>query len=207
MRPAATPPQHADFGMRRPAIKKGIDFKDLEPHDGSKSLRLFSVMLVIAAAAAVAAPLASAQAEETCFHVCLKPRMTRTDIDDRAIRAAMAGCRDECDARAAAELHSAACVPTPIEADEFRKIRSASPSVIGFANAFIWDVNNVLGDKTIRRIEIAAYNLSMQEVTMTATGVAGPGRRATFLVGQAFDGYPAARLSSRVTAIYACPAL
>lgn len=167
----------------------------------------------LALRAASALLLLPARALDACFTDCLRPRLTSPTIDDSAIRDAMAACRDACAARAMARLAEtgaartlAACEPAALAPDEFRKIRSASPSVVGFANSFTWDVNNVLPDKIIRRVEIATQNLSLQDIVMSASGVVEPGERGTFFVNFVADGYPAARLSSRVVAVYACPA-
>lgn len=162
-------------------------------------------------AALFCAPLA-AQAADACFSACLKPRIGAPDIDDQTIREALSACRAQCESETRERIAAGggaaalACAPQPLGPEEFRKIRSASPSVVGLAGAFLWEVNNILPDKVIRRVEIATQNMALQEVAMTAAGVAPPGERATFLVPHVGDGYPAVRLSSRVLAVYACPA-
>ena len=164
-------------------------------------------------AAAFFAAMSFACAAETCFHVCLKAKMTASDIDDQGIRDLMAQCRDDCDEETEARLKEqglsdkiAACAPQPLDDAELKKIRSGSPSVVAFANAFTWDVNNVLSDKIIRRVEIATQSLSLQDVTITGTGFVAPGESGTFFMNNVADGYPSLRVTSRIKAIYACPA-
>ncbi|MEJ0096359.1 MAG: hypothetical protein WDN46_24025 [Methylocella sp.] len=166
--------------------------------------------LAVAAAALIAAPK-EAPAAETCFRACLKAKMTAPDIDDQAIRDLMRGCRDACQNDAEARLKAeglgdklAACVPEPVDDADVKKVRSASPSVVAFANAFTWDVNNVLPGKIIRRVEILTQSLSLAEVTLSAGGIVGPGESGTFLISNVTDGYPSMRVTSRIKAIYAC---
>jgi hypothetical protein len=149
---------------------------------------------------------------ETCFHVCVKAKMTASDIDDQGIRDLMSACRDDCEEQARTRLEVkglagriAACTPEPVEAADVKKVRSGSPSVVAFANAFTWDVNNVLPGKIIRRVEIATQSVSLQDVTITASGIVEPGESATFFMNNVADGYPSLRVTSRVKAIYACP--
>ncbi len=169
-------------------------------------------ILVFIAGGAMIAAINSGRAAETCFHACLKGSMTATDIDDQGIRDLMALCHDDCEEAAEARLKAqgldgkiAACAPQPVAQSELKQIRSASPSVVAFANAFTWDVNNVLPGKVIRRIEIATQNMALQEVTITAAGVVEPGETGTFFMNNVADGYPALRVTSRIKAIYACP--
>jgi hypothetical protein len=153
-----------------------------------------------------------AAVSETCFHVCLKAKMTASDIDDQGIRDLMTGCRDDCEDEARSRLKAkglagkiAACTPEPVDDADVKKVRSGSPSVVAFANAFTWDVNNVLPGKIIRRVEIATQSVSLQDVTITASGIVEPGESATFFMNNVADGYPSLRVTSRVKAIYACP--
>jgi hypothetical protein len=170
-------------------------------------------MLVLGVCAgALIGATASGRASETCFHVCLKDKMTDTDIDDQGIRDLMADCRDDCEEQAVARLKAKgldekvdACAPQPVSDADLKKIRSASSSVVAFANAFTWDVNNVLPGKIIRRVEIGTQSLSLQEVTLTASGIVEPGETGTFLMNNVADGYPSLRVTSRIKAIYACP--
>ena len=67
-------------------------------------------------------------------------------------------------------------------------------------------MNNVLSDKIILRVEIATQSLSLQDVTITATGFVAPGESGTFFMNNVADGYPSLRVTSRIKAIYACPA-
>ncbi len=167
-------------------------------------------LLLMGAGAALIAGAAPA-ATQTCFHICLKQNMTAPDIDDQGIRDAMAGCRDECEEKELAHLAEqgltekiAACSSEPVDDADLKKLRSASPSVVAFANAFTWDVNNVLPRKIIRRVEIATQSLALQEVTITASGFVEPGGSGTFLMTNVADGYPSLRVTSRVKAVYAC---
>ncbi|WP_294541970.1 hypothetical protein [uncultured Rhodoblastus sp.] len=153
-----------------------------------------------------------AASADTCFHVCLKAKMTATDITDQGIRDLMTGCRDECEDEARARLAAkgladkiAACTPQPVDDADLKKVRSGSPSVVAFANAFTWDVNNVLPGKIIRRVEIGTQTMSLQGVTITASGIVEPGESATFLMNNVSDGYPSLRVTSRIKAIYVCP--
>jgi hypothetical protein len=171
-----------------------------------------AMLHLIAGAAGMMAVMNSGRAVETCFHACLKEKMTASDIDDQGIRDLMAGCRDDCDEQAEARLKAkglddkiAACTPQPVDDRDLKKVRSASPSVVAFANAFTWDVNNVLPGKIIRRVEIGTQSMSLQDVTLTAAGVIEPGETGTFFMNNVADGYPSLRVTSRIKAIYACP--
>jgi hypothetical protein len=153
-----------------------------------------------------------AASADTCFHVCLKAKMTATDITDQGIRDFMSVCRDDCEDQARARLEAkglagkiAACTPQPVDDADLKKVRSGSPSVVAFANAFTWDVNNVLPGKIIRRVEIGTQSMSLQDITITASGIVEPGESATFFMNNVGDGYPSLRVTSRIRAIYACP--
>ncbi len=167
-------------------------------------------LLILAVGAAVlAGPTAAA---ETCFHACLKPKMTATGISDQSIRDLMSACQGDCEDQARARLAArgmagriAACAPRPVDDADLKKVRSASPSVVAFANAFTWDVHNVLPGKIIRRVEIGTQTMSLGDVTLTASGIVEPGETGTFFMNNVGDGYPALRVTSRIKAIYACP--
>lgn len=170
-------------------------------------------ILVLAAVLALAGANAAARATETCFHTCLKAKMVSPTIDDQTIRDDIQACKDSCDEEERATLEAdglaakiAACVPEKLPDADLKKVRSASPSVVAFANAFTWDVNNVLPDKIIRRIEITTQNMSLEDITMSAGGTVTPGQSATFLMKYIADGYPSMRVTTRVKAIYACSA-
>jgi hypothetical protein len=172
-----------------------------------------AMLLVGVCAGALIAATTYGRAAETCFHVCLKASMTDTNIDDQGIRDLMADCRDDCQEKAEARLKAQglaakvdACQPQPVDDADLKKVRSASPSVVAFANAFTWDVNNVLPGKIIRRVEIGTQSLSLQDVTLTASGIVEPGETGTFFMNNVADGYPSLRVTSRIKAIYACPA-
>jgi len=153
----------------------------------------------------------AALARETCFHSCLKTKLIAPDIDDQTIRDNMQMCKSSCDRDQKAQLESegtaakvAACVPEKLDDQDFKKVRSASPSVVAFANTFTWDVENVLPDKVIRRVEITTQNLSLEDITMSAGGIVEPGQKETFLMKNVADGYPSMRVTTRIKAIYAC---
>ncbi len=173
---------------------------------------MLRAMLVLASGVvALIAATNELAAAETCFHACVKTKMTETDIDDQAIRDLMQDCRDSCQEEAETRLKAeglgeklAACVPEPIDDADVKKIRSASPSVVAFANAFTWDANNVLPGKIIRRVEILTQSLSLADVTLSSGGIVEPGESATFLMNNVADGYPSMRVTSRIKAIYAC---
>lgn len=154
----------------------------------------------------------NAAAAQTCFHACLTAKKLRTDVTDQMLRDDMQSCHDSCERAARARLVEkglgpllAACIPEPIAETDLRKIRSASPSVVAFANAFTWDVNNVLPDRIIRRVELATQTMSLEDLIVTASGYVEPGGRATFYIGNVADGYPSLRVTTRIKAIYACP--
>jgi len=172
-----------------------------------------SSLTAIAVLTAFCVPMAAdtVLARETCFHRCLKTKLVSPTIDDQTIRDNMQLCKANCDQQQKAQLESegtaaklAACVPEKLDEQEFRKIRSASPPVMAIANTFTWDVENVLPDKIIRRVEIATQNLSLEDIIMSAGGIVEPGQTATFLMKNVSDGYPSMRVSSRIKAIYAC---
>ena len=169
------------------------------------------LLLFALVGAAFAGSLSTASAD-TCFHVCLKAKMTATDITDQGIRDLMSGCRDDCEDQARARLEAkglagkiAACTPQPVDDADLKKVRSGSPSVVAFANAFTWDVNNVLPGKIIRRVEIGTQSMLLQDITITASGIVEPGESATFFMNNVGDGYPSLRVTSRIKAIYVCP--
>lgn len=157
------------------------------------------------------APAPAALAADTCFHTCLKGKLISPDIDDQAIRDFMQVCKESCDEEMKARLEKegiesklAACIPERVPDADMKKVRSASPSVVAFANAFTWDVKNVLPGRFIRRVEVSTQNLSLEDVTLTATGTVAPGESETFLMNNISDGYPSLRVTTRVQAIYVC---
>jgi len=167
--------------------------------------------LGLAAALAFAGGINMTQAAETCFHTCLKGKLVATDVDDQQIRDFMAACKETCDEDMKARLEKQgieakleACVPEKVPDADMKKVRSASPSVVAFANAFTWDVNNVLPGLFIRRVEVSTQNLDLEDVTLTATGTVVPGESETFLMNNISDGYPSLRVTTRVKAVYAC---
>jgi hypothetical protein len=141
----------------------------------------------------------------------LKGKLLSPDIDDQTIREDMQGCKESCDDEMKARLEKegvekklAACIPEKVDDADMKKVRSASPSVVAFANAFTWDVKNVLPGKFIRKVEVSTQNVSLEDVTLTAAGTVEPGESETFLMNNIADGYPSLRVTTRVKAIYAC---
>ncbi len=170
-----------------------------------------SALVLAGTLTAFAAGSPAAQAAETCFHVCLKGKLVSPDITDQTIREDMQACKETCDEEMKARLETegiaaklAACIPERVPDADMKKVRSASPSVVAFANAFTWDVNNVLPGLFIRRVEVSTQNLSLEDVILTAAGTVAPGESATFLMNNISDGYPSLRVTTRVKAIYAC---
>ena len=98
-----------------------------------------------------------------------------------------------------------ACVPARLPDAEVKKLRSASPSVIAYANAFTWDVNNVLPDKIIRRVEVTTQNMSLEDVTASGPVTVMPGETGTAVMTGVYDGYPSLRVTTRIAAVFACP--
>ena len=169
-------------------------------------------LLLFALGGAMLTGALGAASADTCFHVCLKARMTASNISDQGIRDLMSGCRDACEDEARARLEAkglaekiAACTPEPVGDADLKKVRSGSPSVVAFANAFTWDVNNVLPGKIIRRVEIGTQSMSLRDITITASGIVEPGESGTFFMNNVGDGYPSLRVTSRIKAIYVCP--
>lgn len=162
-------------------------------------------------ALAVGAPVHVAAAE-TCFRACFKPKLVGADIEDTQIRAIMRGCRDICEADADRRLSLSGrsekllhCFPEPISDDEFKRVRAASPSFLVFANAFTWDLHNVLPDKVVKRVEAITQNLALEDVVLGGGATIAPGETETVFIPAFFDGYPQMRVSTRIKAIYACP--
>jgi hypothetical protein len=148
---------------------------------------------------------------ETCFHTCFREKPKSVDVDDQTLREDMQSCREACEKEAHERLKEngyaekvAACIPEAVSLEDLKKIRSASPSVVAFANSFTWDVNNILPDKIIRRVELGTQNMSLEDVIISATGIIAPGESGTFYMGSIPDGYPSLRVTTRVKAIYAC---
>jgi len=174
----------------------------------SHKMRTILLAAMVGSAALGATSFAQAQ---TCFRGCLTSKLTSSTVEDEEIRSFMQDCREVCEAKTRERLASrglaeklAACTPEPVADGDLKKIRSASPSFLAFANAFTWDLHNVLDNKVIVRIEMTTQNLSLQDVVMSAGGTALPGETATFLISGFYDGYPSVRVTTRIKAIYAC---
>jgi hypothetical protein len=149
---------------------------------------------------------------ETCFNACFKPKLVDSNIDDSRIRSIMRSCRDTCEDEAERRLSLSGrgeklltCLPEPISDADFKRVRSASPSFVAFANTFTWDVHNVLPDKVIKRVEAITQNLELEDVVLGGGVTIAPGETETVFIPAFFDGYPQMRVSTRIKAIYACP--
>jgi hypothetical protein len=159
----------------------------------------------------VAASFNAARAE-TCFNSCFRPQLVGSDIEDSRIRSIMRRCHDMCEEDAERRFSLSGrgekllnCLPAPLSQDEFRRVRSASPSFLAFANTFTWDVHNVLTDKVIKRVEAITQNLELEDVVLGGGVMIAPGETETVFIPAFFDGYPQMRVSTRIKAIYACP--
>jgi hypothetical protein len=149
---------------------------------------------------------------ETCFNACFRPQLVGADIEDSRIRSIMRRCHDMCEEDAGRRFSLSGrgekllnCLPAPLSQDEFRRVRSASPSFLAFANTFTWDVHNVLPDKVIKRVEAITQNLELEDVVLGGGVMIAPGETETVFIPAFFDGYPQMRVSTRIKAIYACP--
>jgi hypothetical protein len=149
---------------------------------------------------------------ETCFNACFRPKFVGPDIEDSRIRAIMRSCRDACEEDAERRLSLSGrsekllnCLPEPISDADFKRVRSASPSFVAFANTFTWDVHNVLPGKVIKRVEAITQNLELEDVVLGGGVTIAPGETETVFIPAFFDGYPQMRVSTRIKAIYACP--
>jgi hypothetical protein len=167
---------------------------------------LFSAFATIA----LFATALSADAE-TCFNACFRPKLVDTNIEDSRIRSIMRSCRDTCEDDAGRRLSLSGrgekllnCLPEPISDADFKRVRSASPSFVAFANTFTWDVHNVLPDKVIKRVEAITQNLELEDVVLGGGVTIAPGETETVFIPAFFDGYPQMRVSTRIKAIYAC---
>jgi hypothetical protein len=166
-------------------------------------LALIGLILVAASTPAYA---------DTCFRTCFKPKLVGSNIEDTQIRAVMRACRDTCEAEADRRLSLSGrserllhCFPEPISDAEFKQVRAASPSFLVFANAFTWDLHNVLADKVVKRVEAITQNLELEDVVLGGGVTIAPGETETVFIPAFFDGYPQMRVSTRIKAIYACP--
>ena len=158
---------------------------------------------------ALCALLAAPAGAQTCFRACLASRIAAPDISDQQIRSQMKTCRSLCEAEATAAPGLAekldACEPEAVSDADMKRVRAASPGILAYADAFTWDVHNVLESRAIRRVEIATQNLELQEVVLAGSGTVLPGATQTVLVSAFSGGYPSVAASARVRAIYACP--
>jgi hypothetical protein len=188
-----------------------VDGRGKPGHDAAGCSQLPSSIFGAALALFVFFAGAHARAE-TCFNACFRPKLVGSDIDDSRIRSIMRGCRDGCEEDAERRLSLSGrgekllnCLPAPISDEEFRRVRSASPSFLAFANTFTWDLHNVLPDKVIKRVEAITQNLALEDVVLGGGATIAPGETETVFIPAFFDGYPQMRVSTRIKAIYACP--
>jgi hypothetical protein len=177
-------------------------------HDGSQSRRLFHFFALLLLSLAFSQGARAA----TCFNACFRPQLVGADIEDSRIRSIMRRCHDMCEEDAERRFSLSGrgekllnCLPAPLSQDEFRRVRSASPSFLAFANTFTWDVHNVLPDKVIKRVEAITQNLELEDVVLGGGVMIAPGETETVFIPGFFDGYPQMRVSTRIKAIYACP--
>ena len=171
-----------------------------------------SPVLICIMVIAGAFPLAFSARAQTCFSACFRPKLVGADIEDTRIRSIMRSCRDTCEEDAERRLSLSGrsekllkCLPEPINDDDFKRVRAASPSFVAFANTFTWDIHNVLPDRVIKRVEAITQNLALEDVVLGGGVTIAPGETQTVFIPGFFDGYPQMRVSTRVKAIYACP--
>jgi hypothetical protein len=168
-----------------------------------------ALFLLMAVDVLVVAAKARAQ---TCFRACLAERVKGSDVTDDRIRFQMTTCRDLCEEESRARRDASAigrnletCEPKPVSEAEFKALRSASASFLVYAQAFTWDIHNVLPGKIIRKVEISYPTMDLDEATATGGGTVLPGETETLLINGVFDGYPAMHYALKVRAVYACP--
>ena len=171
-----------------------------------------SPVLICIMVIAGAFPLAFSARAQTCFSACFRPKLVSADIEDTRIRSIMRSCRDTCEEDAERRLSLSGrsekllkCLPEPINDDDFKRVRAASPSFVAFANTFTWDIHNVLPDRVIKRVEAITQNLALEDVVLGGGVTIAPGETQTVFIPGFFDGYPQMRVSTRIKAIYACP--
>ncbi|MFC7051622.1 hypothetical protein ACFQI3_02850 [Hansschlegelia quercus] len=161
-------------------------------------------------AAAFFALSAGAADAQSCFRECLSGKL-ESSSDDIAIRDAAKECRGTCDARTREAMDAKGvgskldgCKATPLTLEEFRKVRSASPSYTVEAGTFTWEAKNPFPDRALTRIEVTAQNMDLNDMAFTATGLVPPSGEATFVIPGFFDGYPAVRFAAKIKTIWAC---
>lgn len=162
---------------------------------------------IVASALLIAGGAANAQ---TCFRDCLSGKL-ESSSDDIAIRDASKECRATCDAktREAMDVQGLGakldgCKATALTLEEFRQVRSASPSYTVQAGTFTWDAKNPFADRALTRIEVTAQNMDLNDTAYTATGLIAPSAQGTFVIPGFFDGYPAVRFAAKIKTIWAC---
>lgn len=154
----------------------------------------------------------AAPAQAGCFRQCLSHRITSADDRD-AMRLAMSECRDIClaqesDALKAAGLqqHYSACRARPLDAADFRKLRGGNAGFTVQDGVLVWEFTNVLPDKVIRTVEIGTQTMNLADAVFSIRTLIPPGRTATIVVMDFYDGYPAARFTSKLSGVAACEA-
>jgi hypothetical protein len=191
----------------------GVDGPAKPGHDVVRSICIYlghglALLCIVLVTLLMGTPDAHAQ---TCFNACFKPKLVDTNIEDSRIRSIMRSCRDTCEDDAERRLSLSGrgekllnCLPEPISDADFKRVRSASPSFVAFANTFTWDVHNVLPNKVIKRVEAITQNLELEDVVLGGGVTIAPGETETVFIPAFFDGYPQMRVSTRIKAIYAC---
>ncbi|MFK8250936.1 hypothetical protein [Ancylobacter terrae] len=151
-------------------------------------------------------------AQAGCFRECLSHRITSADDRD-AMRHAMGECRDICvaeegDALKAAGLQQqyATCRARPLDAADFRKLRGGNAGFTVQDGVLVWEFTNVLPDKVIRAVEIGTQTMHLADAVFSIRTLIPPGRTATIVVMDFYDGYPAARFTSKLSGVAACEA-
>lgn len=175
-------------------------------------MRLGIVALAAAGTAvslAASAPAAAAPAQ-SCFSVCMAPFAPKTD-DYFPFASHVKQCRDRCDLKALDGLKTsgayddyAACKPEPLSKQDFRDLRAANPSWQAQFNVFLWDVRNIFPDRVLTGVTVKTQDMNLIDVELTGEGLIAPEASGTFVIPDFFDGYPAVRYATKVTAVTAC---
>ncbi|MBS7540723.1 hypothetical protein [Ancylobacter lacus] len=154
---------------------------------------------------------ARALAAQSCMRACISGRMNSGD-DDLALRNTLRACRDTCLAEEKAALERdglperyAGCKATPVSPAEFRALRSANAGFTVHTNVLLWEFTNTLPDKVIRSVEVSTQTMSLSDAAFTTRTLIPPGRTATIVVMDFFDGYPNARFAAKLSRVEACP--
>lgn len=201
-RPLPTAPQPAATG--RGAIPR------IPPSTARRLATRPSPLLALAVLLPALLP-ARALAAQSCMRACISGRMNSGD-DDLALRNTLRECRDSCLAEEKAALERdglperyAGCKATPVSPAEFRALRSANAGFTVHTNVLLWEFTNTLPDKVIRSVEVSTQTMSLSDAAFTTRTLIPPGRSATIVVMDFFDGYPNARFAAKLSRVEACP--